>query len=846
LQVVPDQSATHIGRGVKVGLSVDHFGLIKFGSRTRDYKLILSKLLDLIKPIASQRHNLYSVPLEVVPTYTQRPGLSLAIKEKLHKHDRQNDAPHALAIHGLGGSGKTQLALNYVMEHREDYSPTLWIDAQDRETTLSSFYRCATELQLQVSSDPVQVSALVDSPTVQTVLRWLRDRKESDHEWLVVLDNADDFSWGLGRIIPKGRRGNVIITSQDGESARSMNSECEKLEVGTMGHIEARGLLLRHLKLNPGSASKDVQTICEKIVKRLGYLPLAIDLAGATIDKKPDQEEALKQYLAYYNTHRDELLQSAAFRDLSASQKTVWTVWDATLAKIKEQYPDVHSVLAFLAHFKHGFVQDELFRLACLGYPTIIGIVGEDHANVPDWLKQLTKPDGQKWDDFYYRKILSSLSRYSLVQPVRGNWPGVSMHKLVQWRAGKHTESQAYDFWYLIFMVSVCHQVGTDRAKPEFRRQMITHIPDVSRTSLSAAKLHDEVRAAVFETISYVYLDEGRWREAEKLRAQVMTIRIRVLGPKHVQTLSSMINLASIFWAQGRLDKAEEIQMQVVEISKKVLGREHPDTLASMGNLASTLWAQQRLKEAEEIQMQVVETSKKVFGQEHPDTLASMGNLASTLRAQQRLKEAEEIQMQVVETSKKVFGQEHPDTLASMRNLASTLRAQQRLKKAEEIQMQVVETSQKVLGQEHPDTLAYMNNLAFILRAQQRLKEAVEIQMQVVETSKKVFGQEHPDTLASMRNLVLTLMAQQRSKEAEEIQMQVLETRKKVLGQEHPDMLRSMHNLAVCWKDQGHNGKAIVLMAEVVELGKRIWGVDHPDTKDSVEALAIWQAEASE
>jgi tetratricopeptide (TPR) repeat protein len=844
--VVPAKSATHIGRGVKVGLSVDHFGLIKFGSRTPDYKLILSKLLDLIKPIASQRHHLYSVPLEVVRTYTQRPGLSLAIKEKLHKHDRQNDAPHALAIHGLGGSGKTQLALNYVMEHREDYSPILWIDAQDRETTLSSFYRCATELQLQVSSEPVQVSALVDSPTVQTVLRWLRDRKEPDHEWLVVLDNADDFKWGLGRIIPKGRRGNVIITSQDGESARSMNSECEKLEVGTMGHIEAKGLLLRHLKLNPGSASKDVQTICEEIVERLGYLALAIDLAGATIDEKPDQEEALKQYLADYDTHRDELLQSAGFRDLSASQKTVWTVWDATLAKIKGQYPDVRSVLAFLAHFKHGFVQDELFRLACLGYPTIIEIVGEDHANVPDWLKQLTKPDGKKWDDFYYRKTLSSLSRYSLVQPVRGNWPGVSMHKLVQWRAEKHTESQACDFWYLIFMVAVCHQVRMDRAKPEFRRQMIAHIPDVSRTSLSAAKLHDEVRATMFEKISHVYSDEGRWREAEKLRAQVMAIRIRVLGPKHVQTLSSMHNLAFTLRTQQRLKEAEEIETQVVETSKKVLGQEHPDTLTSMNHLAFTLWAQQRLKEAEEMQVQIIEISKKVLGQEHPDTLSSMNNLASTLWAQQRLKEAEEIEMQVGETRKKVLGQEHPDTLASMHNLASTLRAQQRLKEAEEIEMQVVETRKKVLGQEHPDTLASMHNLAFTLRAQQRLKEAEEIEMQVVETRKKVLGQEHPDTLKSMNNLAFTLWAQQRLKEAEEMEMQVVETRKKVLGQEHPDTLLSMYNLAFSWQAQGYDGKAIALMAEVVELGKRIWGVDHPDTKDSVKALAIWQAEASE
>jgi Cdc6-like AAA superfamily ATPase len=309
LQVVPVQSATYDGPRVQnVGLSVDHFHLIKFGSRTPDYELILFKLLETITPIASQRYHLYSVPLEAVCTYTQRPSLSSAIQKKLHKSDRQNEAPHALAIYGLGGSGKTQLALNYVAEHKEDYSPILWIDAQDAETTLSSFYRCASELQLEVSRDSAQVSALVDSATVQTVLRWLRDRKESDHEWLVVLDNADDFSWGLGRIVPKGRRGSVIITSQDEESAKLLNSKCEKLRVDTMKPIEARALLLRQLNLNPDSAPEHVQAICDTIVERLGYLALAIDLAGAAIDKNADQEEALKQYLADYDMHRDELL----------------------------------------------------------------------------------------------------------------------------------------------------------------------------------------------------------------------------------------------------------------------------------------------------------------------------------------------------------------------------------------------------------------------------------------------------------------------------------------------------------------------------------------------------------
>jgi Tetratricopeptide repeat/NB-ARC domain len=837
--VVPEQSATYNGPRVEnVGLSVDHFNLIKFGSRTADYELILLKLIEKITPIASQRQHLYSVPLGTARSYTQRPSLSSSIEEKLHKHDRQHGAPHALAIYGLGGSGKTQLVLNYIAEHKDDYSPILWIDAQDPETTLSSFYRCAGELQLEVSRDSTQASALVDSATIQIVLRWLQDQKESDHEWLVVLDNADDLTWGLSRIVPRGRRGNVIITSQDEKSARLLNSECEKLQVGTMEPSEARSLLLRQLNLDPDSAPKHIQVICDTIVERLGYLALAIDLAGARIDENPDQEEALKRYLDDYDKHQDELLQRADFRGLSMSKKTVWTVWETTLDKIEDQYPEVRPALAFFAHFKKGIIQDELFRLASLGFSAIDGELGQQYVDLPNWLKQLTKIDGQKWDSFYYREALRPLLRYSLVQPVIEKWPGASMHNLVQWRATKYMESQPWDSWYLMFMVAVCHQVTKEESNPEFRRHMVTHIPDVSQSYLVALKVHDKYRAFVCDKISHVYHNEGRWKEAEELQIQVMETRKRVQGHEHPSTLTSMNNLASTFQDQGRWKEAEELQIQVIETTKRVLGHEHPHTLSSMNNLSSAFQDQGRWEEAEELQIQVMETRKRVLGHEHPDTLSSMNNLASTFQDQGRRKEAEELQIQVMETRKRVQGHKHPDTLTSIHNLASTFQDQGRWEEAEELQIQVMETRKRVLGHEHPSTLTSMHNLAFAFQDQWRWEEAEELQIQVMETRKKVQGHEHPSTLTSIQNLASTFQDQGRWKEAEELQIQVMETRKRVQGHEHPHTLSSMNNLASIFSDQGRWEKAEELEIQVMKTRKRVLGHEHPDTLTSMNNLA--------
>ena len=116
--------------------------------------------------------------------------------------------------------------------------------------------------------------------------------------------------------------------------------------------------------------------------------------------------------------------------------------------------------------------------------------------------------------------------------------------------------------------------------------------------------------------------------------------RKRVLGTEHPDTLTSMINLASLYSEQGRWKEAEKLGVLAMETTKRVLGTEHPDTLASMANLASTFSIQGRWKEAEDLEVQAVETSSRVLGKQHPDTLTYMANLAFTLKARSRDDEA--------------------------------------------------------------------------------------------------------------------------------------------------------------------------------------------------------------
>ncbi|KAK2005606.1 hypothetical protein LZ32DRAFT_664245 [Colletotrichum eremochloae] len=254
------------------------------------------------------------------------------------------------------------MALDYTERQKHRYNPVFWLDTANKESMRSSFKRCATELQVQVERVRYQGSVFKD-PVVQAVNQWLYARTEADNQWLVIVDNAYDINWGLKKVIPKGPRGSVIITSQDSQSTLLLNRAYEKVYLGVTLQTEAATLLLTQLKLDSNSASKEIQHYCNEVVQKLGCLTLAIDLAGAyirieAIEAAP--QDALSQYLTDYDNHQNEFLKTVEFQRLLPTKKTVRTVWDATLERIKRENISVRPdlLLTFLAHLKGSIVQE--------------------------------------------------------------------------------------------------------------------------------------------------------------------------------------------------------------------------------------------------------------------------------------------------------------------------------------------------------------------------------------------------------------------------------------------------------------------------------------------------------
>ncbi|KAN0069055.1 TPR-like protein [Elaphomyces granulatus] len=725
-----------------------------------------------------------------------------------------------VALVGLGGVGKSQLAIEYSYQVRESSPNTwvFWVHASSAARFEEGYRKIAQRVKISGWDNP-EVNIL------QLVNNWLCD--EANGRWFMVMDNADDASvflkWpyeskigansnkaalseALPEYLPQSQNGSMLVTSRSRDVAFRITGDTRDIiPVNPMDEGVAADLLRK--KLQGDFDENDAK----RLLHALDYMPLAITQAAAFINQRSPHTTISKylQDLQKSDTDRARLLNKHVAdtrRDGKASNSII-TTWQISFENICKERPSASQLLSLMCLFDRQGIPKSLLNGH---YQELNEIENDSEADFED--------------DIY------TLCSYSLIG-TDADATEFEMHQLVQFSTKSWLELRGEaEKWKGKFIATMDEEFPLGEYENWTKCQKL--FPHVEKVLEYRPANQDYL-----QRWASILFNAGRWHWGQ--------IYKMALGPEHPSTLSSMANLAFIYWNQGRWKEAEELEVLVMETRKTVLGQEHPDTLSTMNNLASTYRKQGRWKEAEELQAKELEICQRVLGEEHPDSLISMNNLALTYGEKGRWKEAEELQVRVIETRKTVLGQEHPDTLTSMNNLASTYGDQGRWKEAEELQVLVMGTRKTVLGQEHPSTLTSMNNLASTYGEQGRWKEAEELQAKELEICQRVLGEEHPDTLRSMANLASTYRKQGRWKEAEELQAKDLEIYQRVLGEEHPDTLISMNNLAFIFKDQGRAEDAMTLMGDCTRIQKRVLGPDHPYTTDSQHILNKWRMENS-
>ncbi|KAL7960478.1 P-loop containing nucleoside triphosphate hydrolase protein [Trichoderma compactum] len=643
------------------------------------------------------------------------------------------------ALCGLGGSGKTQIALNYAYERRDKGNCSVfWVHAES-EATFSQDYKTIA-----------QAFGVNQQLKGEDLLAAVRDQIAAQPDWVLVLDNADDLQvFGVGQApgqtksfyqyVPRASVGTVLWTSRDARIAGTLVGPRRGIKVARMKSDEAEELL---------SMARDLETNEEELetaalLEELQWLPLAIMQAGAYMRRT---STSAKEYSSLLTQRRWDILKANEFDRHRRPNvpNNVLETWGISIDRLRQESETAYDLLHVLAYVANQNIPHEIIT-------TIL---------------ELCDIQPEQLDD-EATKAVTRLKEFSFLgmQRMEDGGRSYEMHKLVQeaaryglslWKPSvfdkvpSKKEGQGYFSGIAVQVILDLFPVS----EPETWKQCekyVAHAVQIGDWADLNEKKAETSR--LFNRVSRFFGDRGRWREKEVINKRELEFDRKTWGEKHPKTIISMANLASTYNAQGRYKEAEEIETQVLDYQRETLGKEHPETIISMANLASTYWAQGRYKEAEEIETQVLDLRREISGEKHPDTITSMANLASTYWAQGRYKEAEEIETQVLDLRREISGEKHPDTISSMANLASTYNRQGRYKEAEEIHAQVLDLQRETLGKEHPDTLRSMSNLACTWKQQGRRSDALALMEECLQYRRTILGPEHPNTVLSAKSL---------------------------------------------------------------------------------------------
>jgi tetratricopeptide (TPR) repeat protein len=690
------------------------------------------------------------------------------------------------AITGLGGVGKTQIALAYAYRYAASYQVIWWVRAENSAIIDTDYYKLAHMIGFQ---DPIADREQV----IGYVKGWL----EKHHDWLVIFDNAMDYGQ-IQEYLPKFKKGHLLITT------RNTHFEIDNRLAVDVFEPEVAA---QFLKTQTGRQDDDGAF---DLAKTLGGLPLALEQATAYMVANK------MNYRSYL-----ELFAKTTVRLFSKSKPpvgyydTVLTTWKVSLDQLTDQASwQLLYLSAFLNpdHINQGFLAAGINIL-----PQPLADKINDESELYDVLTQL------ETYSLIQRKETDSWGIHRLLQEVIRESLGEEKKDWAKYAIGLINENWNYDY----------HQMETWEKSREALPQLLA----VLKTAIPL-QLNDSQSGLVCNNGGYYLICQGRYEEAEPLIKRALEIRERMLGANHPDTAISLNSLAVIYENQGRYKEAEPLIKRALEIRERALGGNHPDTATSLNDLAGVYESQGQYEEAEPLYKRALEIKERVLGADHTDTAIALNNLAGVYESQGQYEEAEPLYKRALEIFERVLGVDHPYTATSLNNLANLYYNQGRYEKAEPLFKRTLEIFGRVLGADHPNTATSLNNLAGLYMYKGRYEEAESLNKWALEITERVLGPDHPDMAQSFNNLAELYSSQGRYEEAEPLYKRALEIKERVLGTDHPDTSTSLNNLAGLYQNQGRYEEAELLYKRALEIRERMLGADHPDTATSLNNLA--------
>jgi tetratricopeptide (TPR) repeat protein len=534
------------------------------------------------------------------------------------------------ALHGLGGVGKTRLAIEYAWRQEADYSALLFVRADDPATLNANLAALVAAEVLDLKEKDAQK----DTDKLEATLRWL----ESHPTWLMILDNVDDEKAvaEVKKLMARLKGGRVIVTAR----AANFPGEVPTLELDVLAEDAATEFLLTRTRDRRALASDDAPKARE-IAHELGGLALGLEQAGAYV---VTERIGFGRYLKLWRESREKVIggfdRALTSYDHDAGLAATWAT------SVYRLSPESRRLLD---------------RLAMLAPDPI-----------PDSLLDVVVPGEAAGYDA--RKAGAGLYAYSLITRATGQGgsaKGFVIHRLVQDFARRAMPEERRGEALRMALGWVNEAVPSD--SDDVRTWPV--LDPLAPHALAVARRADEAgiaepTARLFNQLVMLLSKRARYAEAEPLSRRALTISEASLGPDHPYVAIRLNNLACLLDDTNRPDEAERLYRRALEIDNASLGSDHPNVARDLNNLALLLKQTNRPDEAEAPYRRALAILEKSLGADHPQVATGLMNLASLLYALNRLGEAEGFLRRALTISENSRGPDHPSTVAYRENLA--------------------------------------------------------------------------------------------------------------------------------------------------------------------------------
>jgi len=628
--------------------------------------------------------------------------------------DAHGGAVVTQAVYGLGGVGKSELALQYAAAHRGNYGLVWWISAVDAVQVEAGLAALAGRL-----CPPVAMAG-----TTADAAGWATGWLQSHAGWLLILDNVEDQA-DIEPLLGQLGDGRVIVTSRrDADWGRL----ADPVRLDVLDPAAAIQLLI----LRTGQPGRSDAQAAAQLAAELGYLPLALDQAAAYIVR---QRVSLAAYLA--SLRQDPARMHAKG---TSAQQTIARLWDLHIKVIHERSPQASAMLGVLAHY------------------------------APDAIPRAMLGGSAPREDT--DEALGLLASYSMITLTPDT---VSIHRLLQaviltqpgHGAGDDAPSPrdtALDWLGL----AIPDNPSTNVAAWPLLRVLVTHAEALAGHFPPGQQ--PQALGRVKNEIAMFLYSQGDYAQALPLQQSGLAVYEAVLGPDHLYTAILQANLACTYCELGRYADALPLQERALALAEASQGPDHRDTAILLANIALTYHDAGRVADALPLEERALTITEAALGPDHPETAIRLNNLAWTYLDLGRPADALPLQERALAITEAAFGPDHPSTALLLSGIATIYCGMGRVADALPLEERALAVTEAVLGPHHRDTAFRLHNLASSYRLLGRVAEALPLQERALAVTEAALGPDHPSLAAMLSGLATIYRDLGRAGEAQPLQ----------------------------------------------------------------------------